>query len=735
MAIFVKNEEDSRNTDIVYLKSIENDFKAPGWTNIAGSTNSGLGSGISQMRTTYITGDYYSINDGWVHTFDSNHHWAYNVPNNQWEFMDYGQHNLFSDDTLVTSIDEDIYLYRNFDDSSTRGIYKWNKGSGYYDMVSSIPGNEYTKHVEFIFSLGGYLHVVVHESWKHYKISKQDLDDSSISINNKNWIELSNPWSIFDPGTSYAFWTMREKCVIPFELEGLVYIIKKKNCYKWIEQTDELITIPDSEFSLTGMGFYNSAAVTTPGLNSSHLLHIIGGYRGTVTTQNPGAGTALFSTTYTDDEKYHLYDKLSLSLVDSNLNASFRGSSEYGYGCAAFIYNDGLYIINSYDKSVYKFLHGVTESISIYGPTSWTEVGNLPEDFGNSGVSVVYNNELHILGLNNGTGHYKLTSNGWVSVSTLPMSIGAYEYIPPEWEEGSGYYVYTSGFAVVLNNKIHLVYHHKHYTWDPSNGWVLLHSNADVPFYSNGCVIVFNNEIHILGYWYDTGSMLGPDPEGEHYVYSNGQWSNINPGNYQDDEYRLNDLYLIRGGIKANAFVYNNELYLLSNENGSWDPVAGKAYKNLFKWNGNSSNSIWTEVTTARNVIPFIRDNNAKQRKSSIVFANESGIDYLYENYQYRFQGTTWELVDDDNPFSIKYGGSANFLNNLGYAMSGSKYYTSGRVLDPLYSHIFNKIKGIWTKVKVPTYDEYGNCTMIEQAKRVKAVWVGGPDNKAKRVY
>lgn len=50
-------------------------------------------------------------------------------------------------------------------------------------------------------------------------------------------------------------------------------------------------------------------------------------------------------------------------------------------------------------------------------------------------------------------------------------------------------------------------------------------------------------------------------------------------------------------------------------------------------------------------------------------------------------------------------------------------------------NHLFNKIKDIWTKVKVPTYDQYGNCSMVEQAKKVKAVWVGGPDNKAKRIY
>ena len=90
-----------------------------------------------------------------------------------------------------------------------------------------------------------------------------------------------------------------------------------------------------------------------------------------------------------------------------------------------------------------------------------------------------------------------------------------------------------------------------------------------------------------------------------------------------------------------------------------------------------------------------------KRLDNGLEDPNDSGL-FLYVF----FSG-----LDSDNTYRLPYCPDVENISNLFYA------------------------KAAWTKVPVPTYDEYGNCHIEEQAKKVKAVWVGGPDNKAKRVY
>jgi hypothetical protein len=100
------------------------------------------------------------------------------------------------------------------------------------------------------------------------------------------------------------------------------------------------------------------------------------------------------------------------------------------------------------------------------------------------GSTVVYNNEIHILGGdNNPTKHYKWNGSQWVSASTLP-------------------YNFIKGSAVVLNNEIHILggvigsTRTKHYKWDGSQ-WV---SVSTLPcYFFGGSAVVLNSEIHILG--------------------------------------------------------------------------------------------------------------------------------------------------------------------------------------------------------------------------------------------
>ena len=194
-----------------------------------------------------------------------------------------------------------------------------------------------------------------------------------------------------------------------------------------------------------------------------------------------------------DNKIYHLNvgntDPTEINIYDINTGLWTRISGNIGgypktgsisYNAAVVYKNEihmlgGIYRGNdtSYSKHHYK-----------YNGTSWSNVSTLPYSFHN-GCAVVYNDEIHILGSQNGSYtkyHYKYDGTSWSKVSTLP-------------------YDFYNGRAVVYHNEIHILggYYapeaRYHYKFDGTN-W---ESVTTLPYvFCDGGAVVYNDEIHIL---------------------------------------------------------------------------------------------------------------------------------------------------------------------------------------------------------------------------------------------
>ena len=164
------------------------------------------------------------------------------------------------------------------------------------------------------------------------------------------------------------------------------------------------------------------------------------------------------------------------------------------------------------------------------------------------GSSVVYNNEIHILGgSNSSTNHYKWNGTEWTEVSTLP-------------------YTFCRASAVVLNNEIHILgtnmnYYTRHYKWDGST-WT---SVSTLPYnFADGSAVVYNNEIHILG---------GSYQRTYHYKWDGSAWTSVSTLPYTF--------------YQGSGVVLNGEIHILGSYGGSYR-------KYHYKWDGTE----WTSVST-----------------------------------------------------------------------------------------------------------------------------------------
>ena len=204
--------------------------------------------------------------------------------------------------------------------------------------------------------------------------------------------------------------------------------------------------------------FYSGSAVVY-----NNEIHILGGYGGC--------------------DSHYKWNGSSWSKV-SKLPYYFGGGS-------AVVYNNEIHILGGCYYSGTKTKHYK------WNGSSWSEVSTLPYDFC-AGSSVVYNNEIHILGGNYYSGsnkdkHYKWAGSSWTSVSTLP-----YPFINSVQADELNQY--GSASSVVYNNEIHILGNGNgntsHYKWNGSS-WT---SASTLPYeFRAGSAIVYNNEIHILG--------------------------------------------------------------------------------------------------------------------------------------------------------------------------------------------------------------------------------------------
>ena len=239
-------------------------------------------------------------------------------------------------------------------------------------------------------------------------------------------------------------------------------------------------------------------------------------------------------------------------------------------GCTPYVFQYGASVVYKNE------LHILGGSGNHFGHwkwdgENWLNVSILPYDFLN-GTAVVYNDAIHILGGDgNNYGHYKWNGQQWVedvsSFATIVKAsavvynseihiLSAKKHIA--FNGTSWYQVSTQNFvagckAVVYNSAIHVFYGSSfHYKWDGSS-WTSL---SMIYIYGKGDVVVFNNKIHIF---YDT----------THYIWneSANTWSSQNTKVPQSQF------------VDGKAVVYKNQLHLLGGSSTS---------QNHFIWNSSS---------------------------------------------------------------------------------------------------------------------------------------------------
>lgn len=257
----------------------------------------------------------------------------------------------------------------------------------------------------------------------------------------------------------------------------------------------------------------------------------------------------------------------------------------------------------------------------------WTSLSTLPYSM-IDGSTVVYNNEIHIIGGNgNTTRHYKWNGSAWVSVSTLP-------------------YNFYSGSVVVYKNEIHILGSYygsscytNHYKWNGST-WTQV-SILPYRFY-RGSVVVYNNEIHILGSYNSSCRKM-------HYKWNGSAWVSVSTLPY--------DFY--SGG----AVVYNNEIHIFCDEDH-------------LKWNG----SAWEPVS----IVPF-----KVSGSSVVVFNNEIhiiGSSYsAYCEMHYKWNGSIWDSVSIV-PHAFSNG--SGVVHNNKIHMLGGNISTTNRTQHQYYEKL-----------------------------------------------
>lgn len=231
------------------------------------------------------------------------------------------------------------------------------------------------------------------------------------------------------------------------------------------------------------------------------------------------------------------------------------------------------------------------------------------------GSTIVYNNEIHLLGdisvsgSSGYTRHYKWNGTNWVSVSTLPFS----------------FYSYSN--SVVYNDELHIMgtgyssddYHKKHYKWNGTS-WSYASTLPQAPS-TESSVVLYNGEIYAMLNYY----ML--------YKYT-GSWI------------QLSSDYALFGITNFKMLVYNNEIHIFG---------ATKHYK----WSGTN----WVSVSA----LPFSFD---PSRGILEVINNKVHMFQYYgytsdnTSYYYIWNGESWTKRVDLS-FPVDSGNSLVFNNKI----------------------------------------------------------------------
>lgn len=172
---------------------------------------------------------------------------------------------------------------------------------------------------------------------------------------------------------------------------------------------------------------------------------------------------------------------------------------------SAVVYNDEIHIFggsssNSLDHYAFRNNQWVRVSttpmtnpsaivynneIHILGPTahyayrdnSWVKVSDTPINVNNNAALVVYQGGIHVLGGYSDTSHYRWDGSSWTAMANIPSNT-------------------SQARAVVLDDKIHLIYSNTYRTWDGTSWDVGLQLPYSIALHP---IVVYNGEIHVIG--------------------------------------------------------------------------------------------------------------------------------------------------------------------------------------------------------------------------------------------
>lgn len=183
----------------------------------------------------------------------------------------------------------------------------------------------------------------------------------------------------------------------------------------------------------------------------------------------------------------------------------------------------------------------------------WSMSGCTPYAF-QYGASVVYKDELHILGgCGNHFGHWKWDGENWLNVSILPYKFlngtavvykdaihilggdgdmsGHYQWSGQEWvQEVSSFQAITKASAVVYNNEIHVLQRSVHMVFNGTQWYQV--SNKDVGDYCKA--VVYDGAVHLFSSYY-------------HYKWDGSSWTTLNNTEYT---------------VSGDTVVFNNQIHI-----------------------------------------------------------------------------------------------------------------------------------------------------------------------------
>ena len=193
---------------------------------------------------------------------------------------------------------------------------------------------------------------------------------------------------------------------------------------------------------------------------------------------------------YSDYKKHYKFNPLTETWINCSTFPNENGFQSR----SVVVYNDKLHVLGGFMQDEDDmFSEFGLDCIYTFDETTNTWVEDeliLPYGF-NCGISVVYNNELYIIGgFEDGSSYeslnyfYKLDENlEWIELESLPIEVN------------------SNGYAIVCNNEIHVLFNNEHYKFNGESwsyvGELYFQTSADSVYTSS--VIVWNDEIHILG--------------------------------------------------------------------------------------------------------------------------------------------------------------------------------------------------------------------------------------------